>query len=79
MENTREIRVVTINTTAWGEENLQLITNLSATEIINTVQPIVLDERNGGAQYNNEILFEALATKYPWAIITLGTAEIIGI
>ena len=79
MKNATMIRVVTINTTAWEEENLQLITNLSDTEIINTIQPIVLNERNGGAQYDNEILFEALATKYPNAIITLGTAEIIGI
>jgi len=73
------IRVVTINTTAWEEENLQLITNLSDTDIINTIQPIVLNERNGGAQYDNEMLFETLAMKFPNAIITWGTAEIISI
>jgi hypothetical protein len=43
MKNANMIRVVTINTTAWDEENLQLITNLSDTEIINTIQPIVLN------------------------------------
>jgi hypothetical protein len=58
-----------INTTAFVEEDIFLLTNLSREQIEEVVTPIVLIERNEGEEYNNDDLVSALQITYPNAIV----------
>jgi hypothetical protein len=53
MEN---IRLVEINTTAWREENIILVTDLTDEQIQKVITPIVLKERNSNEEYDNDTL-----------------------
>jgi hypothetical protein len=66
MEN---IRLVEINTTAFEEENIMLITDLTDEQIQEVITPIVLKERNDEVEYDNDTLCEALREKYPTNIV----------
>jgi hypothetical protein len=66
MEN---IRLVEINTTAFEEENIMLITDLTDEQIQKVITPIVLKERNDEVEYDNDTLCEALREKYPTNIV----------
>jgi hypothetical protein len=61
----KNIRLVNVNTTAFSEEDFSIITNLTEKEIIKVIEPMVLSERNGGDEYDNETLVGALEKKYP--------------
>jgi hypothetical protein len=61
MEN---LRLVVINTTAYSEENLTLITDLTDEQIIEVVTPIVEEERNNDNEYDNDDLVIALINKF---------------
>jgi hypothetical protein len=61
MEN---LRLVVINTTAYSEENLTLITDLTDEQIIEVVTPIVEEERNDDVEYDNDDLVIALINKF---------------
>jgi hypothetical protein len=61
MEN---LRLVVINTTAYSEENLTLITDLTDEQIIEVVTPIVEEERNDDVEYYNDDLVIALINKF---------------
>jgi len=59
------MRVVEINTTAYSDENLFIITDLTDNQIISVLYPLVESERNGGELYDNEMLILALQKAYP--------------
>jgi hypothetical protein len=54
-----------VNTTAWDEENLILVTNLTDGQIKKIIEPIVFYERSGGDEYTNDSLVDALIDAYP--------------
>ena len=68
MEN---IRLVNINTTAFSEEDLSIVTNLTDEEIIEVIVPLVLGERNEESEYDNDTLFKALVEAYPTKFIQI--------
>jgi hypothetical protein len=61
-----------INTTAWSEENFMLETDLTEQQVIEAILPIVVAERNGGEEYDNEMLYSELVSTYPNAYIQYG-------
>lgn len=61
----KNIRLVNVNTTAFSEEDFSLITNLTDDEIEKVIEPLVLAERDGNGDYDNDELFSALELKYP--------------
>jgi hypothetical protein len=60
----KNLRLVVINTTAYSEENLSLITDLTDEQIIEVVTPIVEEERNNDDEYDNDDLVIALINKF---------------
>lgn len=54
-----------INTTAWEEENFTLLTDLSESQIVDVITPIVMAERKQGKEYTNDDLIDALIESYP--------------
>ena len=69
------MRVVEINTTASSDENLFIITDLTNDEIEAVIEPLVLAERNGGDEYDNEMLFAELKKAYPNNVIFEGESH----
>ena len=69
-----------INTTAWDEEDFMLETDLTQQQVIDVIQPIVVAERLGVEEYDNEMLYNELVRTYPKANIQWGiTIELITI
>ena len=58
-----------INTTAFDEEDFLLMTDLSESQVYKIIEPIVLAERDGGKEYDNSMLVEALVVAYPNATV----------
>lgn len=56
----KNLRLVVIQTTAFEDENLTLITDLTDEQLEQVIQPIVERERNGGDEYDNDELVVAL-------------------
>jgi hypothetical protein len=54
-----------INTTAWDEENFVLFTDLTESQIVDVITPIVMAERKYGEYYTNDTLIDALLDAYP--------------
>jgi len=75
------MRVVEINTTAYSDENLFIITDLTNDEIEAVIEPLVLAERNGGDddEYDNEMLFAELKKAYPNNVIFEGESHYLSI
>lgn len=65
----KNIRLVEINTTAFEEENILLITDLTDEQIQEVITPIVLKERNDEKVYDNDTLCEALREAYPTSVV----------
>ena len=63
------MKVYNINTTAWQEENLKLLTDLSIEEITLIIKPFVDHERLEDIPYDNNDLLNALLIAYPNRII----------
>ena len=61
----KNLRLVIINTTAFSEEDFSLITDLTDDEIEKVIEPLVLAEREGDGEYDNDELVSALELKYP--------------
>ena len=61
----KNLRLVNINTTAFSEEDFSLITDLTDDEIEKVIEPLVLAEREGDGEYDNDELVSALELKYP--------------
>ena len=59
------MKIYQINTTAFKEEDLILLTDLTEDQITEVVNPLVMAERDGYEEYNNETLVEALEKRYP--------------
>ncbi len=67
--NTANLRLVQVNTTAYEEEDMLLITNLTDEQIESVVTPIVERERESEEfGYDNSDLAEALRNQFPTAI-----------
>jgi len=55
-----------INTTAWEEENFVLFTDLTESQIVEVITPIVMAERRYPMMaYTNETLIDRLIKAYP--------------
>lgn len=65
----KAVRLVEINTTAWKEENIILVTDLTDEQIKEVITPIVLKERNSNEEYHNDTLCEALREAYPTSVV----------
>jgi hypothetical protein len=63
------MNIIRINTTAFEEEDFLLQSDLTHEQIIEVIEPIVLLERSGARDYNNDDLVEALEMAYPDNII----------
>ena len=61
----KNLRLVNINTTAFSEEDFSLITDLTDDEIEKVIEPLVLAEREGDGEYDNDELVSALELEYP--------------
>ncbi len=59
------MQIYQINTTAFKEEDLFLLTDLTEDQITEVVNPLVMAERDGYEEYDNETLVEALEKRYP--------------
>ena len=71
------MKLFEINTTAYEEENLLIITDLNDDDITEVVSPLVNTERDGYEEYDNEILYNALVKRYPYNVIILAEREIL--
>jgi Mg/Co/Ni transporter MgtE len=62
----QKLRIVSVQTTAFDEENFILFTNLTDEQISDIIEPIVLAEREDAENwYDNDILTQALEDAYP--------------
>jgi hypothetical protein len=61
------MQIYRIKTTAWEEEDLVLLTTLKESEIERVITPIVYREREGGREYDNDDLVNALKKEFPTA------------
>ena len=71
------MKLFEINTTAYEEENLLIITDLTDDDITEVVSPLVNAERDGYEEYDNEIIYNALVKRYPYNVIILSEREIL--
>ena len=65
------MNVFRVNTTGYQEEDFHLMTELTEQEIADVITPIVVRERDGYEEYDNELLVDALKKKYPRKVIEL--------
>jgi len=65
------MKLYKVNTTAYEEEDFFLLTDLSEQDITEVVHPMVMAERDGEDEYDNEMLLEALRKRYPNNLITM--------
>jgi len=65
------VQLVSVNTTAYPEEDFLLVTDLTEQEIVDVIQPVVFAERERGKFYSNEDLFWKLKEAYPSNLIQL--------
>lgn len=59
------MNVIRINTTAYEEEDFAIVTDLTESQIVKIIRPIVLAERKGKGDYDNHTLHDALVSAYP--------------
>ena len=64
------MKIFKINTTAYEEEDFFLLTDLKEQDITEVVQPIVMAERDGYEEYDNETIINALRKRFPNNSIT---------
>lgn len=65
------MKIYRINTTAYEEEDFFLLTDLKEEDITEVVHPIVMAERDGEDEYDNNTIISALRDRYPKRNITL--------
>lgn len=59
------MKLYKVNTTAYEEEDFFLLTDLTEQDITEVVHPIVMAERDGEDEYDNESILTALRKRYP--------------
>ena len=59
------MNIYRINTTAFEEEDFFIMTDLTQQDIVEVVNPMVMAERDGYEQYDNDSLCAALKRRYP--------------
>jgi len=69
------MKLFRINTTAFEEEDLIVITDLTEQDITEVVSPLVNAERDGYEEYDNDILLASLIKRYPQNTIILAEEE----
>lgn len=67
------IKVYRVSTTAYEEEDFFLLTDLTEQDITEIINPIVMEERDGYEEYDNETIISALRVRYPKNKITMFT------
>lgn len=67
------MKIYRVNTTAYEEEDFFLFTDLTEQDITEVVHPIVMAERDGEEDYDNETIINALHKRYPKNSITMFT------
>jgi hypothetical protein len=67
------MRIFKVNTTAYEEEDFFLLTDLKEQEITEVINPIVMAERDGYEEYDNETIIIALRKRFPKKNITMFT------
>jgi hypothetical protein len=67
------MRIYKVNTTAYEEEDFFLMTDLNEQDITEVINPIVMAERDGEDEYDNETIINALRKRYPKNNITMFT------
>lgn len=63
------MKTITINTTAYQEEDFTILTDLTHDEISTVLTPIIERERTEDIEYINEDLMNALLEAYPGRVI----------
>lgn len=63
------MKTITINTTAYQEEDFTILTDLTHDEISTVLTPIIELERTEDIEYINEDLINALLEAYPGRVI----------
>ena len=58
-----------VNTTAYGDDDFLLFTDLTDAQISEVISPVVERERKNIEHYDNKKLFESLKKAYPDSII----------
>lgn len=54
-----------ISTTAYEEEDFYVVTDLHETDLTEVINPLVMAERDGEGEYDNESIFKMLRKRYP--------------
>jgi hypothetical protein len=67
------MRVVKISTTAYSEEDFFLLTTLDDASLVEVINPLVMAERDGYEEYDNDSLVSALRKRYPFDKIEMYT------
>ncbi len=67
------MRIYRVSTTAYEEEDFFLLTDLKEDDITEVINPIVMAERDGYEEYDNETIISALRVRYPKKNITMFT------
>ena len=65
------MNIFRVCTTGYKEEDFYLQTELTEQEVVGIIEPIVMRERDGYEDYDNELLLDALKKKYPRKTIEL--------
>lgn len=69
LNDPRRFKSFEINTTAWNEENFVIATDLTESQIVDVITPLVMRERAYGEEYSNADLVDELEYVYQDNII----------
>ena len=67
------MNIYRINTTAYSEEDFFILTSLKFEDVVEVINPLVMQERDGYEYYDNDTLFKALQNRFPKAKIEMFT------
>ena len=67
------MNIYRINTTAYSEEDFFILTSLKFEDVVEVINPLVIQERDGYEYYDNDTLFKALQNRFPKAKIEMFT------
>lgn len=65
------MKIFKVSTTAYEEEDFFLLTDLKEQDITEVINPIVMAERDGYEEYDNETIIIALRKRFPKKNITM--------
>jgi len=65
------MNIFRVQTTAFGEEDFYLLTDLTEEDIVEVVMPLVNAERDGEDFYDNDKILSQLKKRYPRNNVTL--------